>query len=82
MAEFKSPRNGDETQKPSVQSPDSDRLVDETAPGDEANEPRKMPMSGGAKPEPDPLRNPLANRNTEGPRHAGTTPRPTDKPIE
>jgi hypothetical protein len=80
MAEHKE-RNGAET-KPSIQSPDKDQLTDETARGDDAKEPRKMPMSGGAKPEPNPLRNPIANRNTEGPRHAGTTPRPTDKPIE
>lgn len=40
------------------------------------------PMSGGAAVEPDPLRDPIANRNTEGPRQAGVTPRPTDKPTE
>jgi hypothetical protein len=29
----------------------------------------------------EPLVNPVADRNTEGPRHAGMTPRPTEKPI-
>jgi hypothetical protein len=77
MAEYKSARNGAEN-KPSIQSIESDQLNDETASGDEAKEPRKMPLSGGAAPEPDPLRNPAANRHPEGPRQAGVTPRPTD----
>lgn len=81
MAEYKSARNRAET-KPSIQSIDSDQINDDTASGDEAKEPRKMPLSGGAAPESDPLRNPVANRNAEGPRHAGTTPRPSDQPIE
>jgi hypothetical protein len=76
MAEYKG-RSGAEN-KPSIQSPDSDQLSDEAARGDEANEPRKMPLGGGAAPEPDPLRNPAANRNPEAPRQAGVTPRPTD----
>lgn len=37
--------------------------------------------SGGPKPQPDTSKSPVANRNTEGPRQAGTSPRPTDKPI-
>ncbi|HEV2898520.1 MAG TPA: hypothetical protein VGX71_11935 [Pseudaminobacter sp.] len=81
MAEYKG-RNHVQIQKPSIQSPDSDQLHDEASVGEEAKEPRMKPMSGGAAPEPDPLRNPVANRNTEGPRQAGVTPRPTDKPIE
>jgi hypothetical protein len=68
--------------KPAVQSPDRHQLSDETNPGEEAREPRANPMSGGAAVEPDPLRDPIANRNTEGPRQAGVTPRPTDKPTE
>jgi hypothetical protein len=67
------------TSKPAVKSPDSNQLIDETIRGEEAREPRVKPMSGGAAAEPDPLRNPSANRNTEGPRHAGATPRPTGK---
>jgi hypothetical protein len=68
--------------KPAVLKPDSNQLSDETSRGEEAREPRIKPMSGGAAPEPDPLSNPVANRNTNGPRQAGVTPRPTDKPIE
>lgn len=67
--------------KPTVQSPNRDELSDETNRGEEAREPCVKPMSGGAAPKPDPLRNPVANRNTEGPRQAGVTPRPTDRPV-
>jgi hypothetical protein len=70
------------TSKPAVRSPDSDHLSDEANRAKKAREPRVKPVSGGAAAEPDPLRNPIANRNTEGPRHAGVTPRPTDKPVE
>jgi hypothetical protein len=38
-------------------------------------------MSGAPERGKEPLTNKLADRNTEGPREAGTTPRPTDKPI-
>lgn len=42
----------------------------------------KAPKTSGApKRGKEPLPNPIADRNTEGPREAGTTPRPTDKPI-
>jgi hypothetical protein len=37
--------------------------------------------SGAAKPGPDTSKSRVANRDTEGPRKASTTPRPTDKPI-
>jgi hypothetical protein len=36
--------------------------------------------SGAAKPAPDTSKSAVANRDT-GPRKAGATPRPTDKPI-
>lgn len=81
MADPKEP-NTTAIGKPAVQSPDRDQLIDETVRGEEAGEPRVKPLSGGAPAEPDPLRNPSANRNTEGPRHVGATPRPTDKPVE
>jgi hypothetical protein len=67
---------------PAVQSPDSRQISDEKNRGEEAREPGVKPMSAGAAAEPDPLRSPSANRNTEGPRHTGVTPRPTDKPVE
>lgn len=37
--------------------------------------------SGAPENGPDTSRSTAANRNPEGPRQAGTTPRPTDKPI-
>lgn len=37
--------------------------------------------AGAAAPDADTSKSPLANRNLEGGRKAGTTPRPTDKPI-
>ena len=37
--------------------------------------------AGAAKPAADTSRSPVANRDTAGPRKAGTTPRPTDKPV-
>ena len=49
---------------------------------DEADQAASAPKTSGA-PErvKEPLANKLADRNSEGPREAGTTPRPTDKPI-
>ncbi|WP_152529529.1 hypothetical protein [Aliihoeflea sp. 2WW] len=49
---------------------------------DEHSQAAQAPKTSGA-PErgKEPLTNKLADRNTEGPREAGTTPRPTDKPI-
>lgn len=40
-----------------------------------------VPKTSGASAKPDTSRSSVANRNTEGPRQAGTTPRPMDKPI-
>jgi hypothetical protein len=37
--------------------------------------------SGASTPAPDTSKSPVANRDLDGPRKAGTTPRPTDKPI-
>lgn len=46
------------------------------------NEAPKAPRTAGApKPGPDTSKSPVANRDLEGPRKAGTTPRPTSKPI-
>ncbi len=37
--------------------------------------------SGASTPAPDTSKSPVANRDLDGPRKAGTTPRPTNKPI-
>jgi hypothetical protein len=37
--------------------------------------------AGASEPGPDTSRNPVANRDRNGPRKAGTTPRPTRKPL-
>jgi hypothetical protein len=47
-------------------------------PSDKAIAPK---TSGAATPGPDTSKNPVANRNTSGPRKAGATPRPTGKPL-
>jgi hypothetical protein len=49
---------------------------------DERSEAPHAPKTSGApKRGKEPLVNPTADRNKEGPRMSGTTPRPTDKPI-
>lgn len=40
-----------------------------------------LKTSGAPERGKEPLTNKLTDRNSEGPREAGTTPRPTDKPI-
>lgn len=75
-----------------VKKLEDETVIDETnAPGTpvqrKGKTPREEPApvapktSGAPEPEPDTSRSPVANRNQEGPRQAGTTPRPTDKPI-
>jgi len=70
---------------------ETENLIDETdAPGTPAQRRRKLPgeepapavpkTSGAPADEPDTSRSPVANRNSEGPRQAGVSPRPTDKP--
>jgi hypothetical protein len=50
--------------------------------GDESDQTSKAPKTSGAPLRgKEPLVNSVADRNTEGPRHAGVTPRPTDKAI-
>jgi hypothetical protein len=38
--------------------------------------------AGTSKPSTAPLDNPVANRNAGRPRQSGTTPRPTEKPLD
>lgn len=52
-------------------------VADETSSKDTPVVPK---TSGAAKPADGTAKNPVADRNP-GPRQAGTTPRPTDKPI-
>lgn len=50
---------------------------------DEAEAPDGKATGGAASVTPrEPFPNPLANRNTQGPRVAGKTPRPTENPGE
>lgn len=67
-------------------------MADRTEPvQSDAKFPRERDLPERGKPTPktsgapergkEPLVNPDADRNTEGPREAGATPRPTDKPI-
>ena len=65
-------------------------VVDETASAGTAIERKRAPqdmenkapkMSGASKGAPDTSASPVANRNVEGIREAGVTPRPTEKPI-
>lgn len=71
---------------------EQETMIDETdAPGTPAQRKGKTPReeraplapktSGAAREAPDTSRSPVTNRNAEGLRHAGATPRPTDKPI-
>ena len=71
------------TWKPAVQSPGAEGVrSDDKQVSAETEEPDEKAMSGAAARTPrEPFVNPLADRNTEGPRQAGMTPRPTDKPI-
>jgi hypothetical protein len=69
-----------------------DTIIDETdAPGTPVQRKGKTPReeatdvapktSSTPKEDADTSKSPVANRNAEGPRQAGPTPRPTDKPI-
>jgi hypothetical protein len=72
------------TWKPQVEEQPTEGMRDETLDpvgGDSQNAPRAPKTGGGARKGKEPLVNPVADRNVEGPRQAGMTPRPTDKPI-
>lgn len=56
---------------PAVRGPDGDRN----------DEPAPPKTAGAPQPAPDTSKSPLANRDLEGHRKAGATPRPTGKPI-
>jgi hypothetical protein len=72
------------TWKPRVEKPSTGGMRDETLDpiGDDSqNAPRAPKTSGAVRKGKEPLVNPAADRNVEGSRQAGMTPRPTDKPI-
>lgn len=72
------------TWKPRVEEPSTGGMRDETfnpVGDDSQNAPSAPKTSGRARKGKEPLVNPVADRNVEGPRQAGMTPRPTDKPI-
>ena len=69
---------------PPVRTPAADgaRTQQRDITGNDERQAPKVPKTSGA-PEKgkEPLANPISDRNTEGPREGGVTPRPTDKPI-
>ena len=76
------PKNQSDT--PPVRKPEANGARVEQrdlADADGTQSPAHPRTSGAADTSGDPLRNPVANRDPAGPRKAGATPRPTDKPI-
>ena len=71
------------TNTPPVRSPDSGgaRTDKRDIAGNDHREAPVAPKTSGASGEEDTSKSPVANRDAEGPRKAGVTPRPTDKPI-
>lgn len=65
--------------KPSDAPPRDTR--ESPAPNPDAGETTTPKTSGVAEPGSDTSKSPVANRDIEGPRKAGTTPRPTDRPV-
>jgi len=50
--------------------------------GKDRQPPPNPKMSGAPAPGPDTSRSPVVNRDREGPRQAGATPRPKENPVE
>lgn len=74
-----------DTHTPSVTQPDGagvpGRENRNLADPERTSAPAAPKTSGASEKSEEPLKNPLADRNGEGARQAGMTPRPTDKPI-
>jgi len=71
--------------RPPVRTPGSGGVSNESfgrGDGKSRAAPPSPKTSGAPVPAPDISRSPLANRNTEAPRQAGMTPRPTDDAVE
>jgi hypothetical protein len=64
-----------------MNDPATPPIRDSGATGVPEREQRDPTNSEGQERGKEPLVNKIADRNAEGPREAGTTPRPTDKPI-
>lgn len=76
MAEVKNPKDA------VVREPDAAGApVERRDPAGKPAAPVAPKTSGAPVEGKEPLVNPAADRNTEGARQAGVTPRPTDKPI-
>jgi hypothetical protein len=70
--------------KMSVRTPQADGIGGSVRDGlrnDNREAPAAPTMSGGVEPETDALPGAGPNRDVDGPRKAGMTPRPTDEPI-
>jgi hypothetical protein len=76
----KDPKEAPTAPKPSDAPPRDTR--ESPAPNPDAGEATTPKTSTVAEPEPDTSRSSAANRDVDGPRKAGTTPRPPDKPVE
>lgn len=76
-------RAGAEARTPPLRQSQTEGMKDAERGSDRAGgRERTVPhTSGEPQPAPDTSKSPLANRNVEGPRQAGATPRPTDKPL-
>ncbi|AZO63674.1 MAG: hypothetical protein E5Y88_01870 [Mesorhizobium sp.] len=73
------------TSKPAIRQVNADGLRHPRRDANETDAGAKPPTpktAGTSKPSTAPLDNPVVNRNAGGPRQSGTTPRPTDKPLD
>lgn len=70
---------------PAMRSPEADGLNTSEEPDalgrDRGKAPSAPKTAGAAMPGPDTSKSPIANRDLDGRRQAGTTPRPTEKPL-
>lgn len=77
--------NDNSASKPAVRSPNAEGLPHprRDAGGTDAGAKPPTPKTAGApRPPTVPLDNPVTNRNAGARRQSGTTPRPTDKPVD
>lgn len=75
----------DSISKPAVRSPNTEGLPHPRRDASDTDAVAKPPTpktAGASRPSSVPLDNPVANRNSGRPRQAGTTPRPTGKPLD
>jgi hypothetical protein len=73
------------TSKPTIRQASADGLPHPKRDADNMDAGAKPPTpktAGTSKPPTAPLDNPVANRNAGRPRQPGTTPRPSEKPLD